>query len=160
MLLGYILGVLSIVVIISTVNKAPLLYRSVGLVFLLLGIIVVWTEDLLSLNVLMHFNSLMGLLALFFVLPFMNAIIRIGRYDRTLSRMIGKKTNDVGTLYKKTSFATYVLTVFLNVATVPIIVSSVRDKLKDFGTAFSQVFFTHSILRPYALVLFWSPTEI
>ncbi|MFD2624790.1 hypothetical protein [Salibacterium salarium] len=151
---------MAVVVIVRTVKKAPPLYRSVGLVFLLLGLIVVWTEDLFSMQLLTYFNSLMGLLALFFILPFMNAVIRIGLYDKTLSRMIGMNTSDVGALYKKTSFATYVLTIFLNVATVPVIVSAVRNKIRNFGTAFSQSFFTHSILRPYALVLFWSPTEI
>ncbi|MFB4165340.1 hypothetical protein ACE1TI_16405 [Alteribacillus sp. JSM 102045] len=69
-------------------------------------------------------------------------------------------TSNAGTLYKKTSFATYVLTFFLKIATVPIIIGSVRNKVKEFGNAFMQQFFSHGIFRPYALVLFWSPIEI
>ncbi|SDH99899.1 hypothetical protein SAMN05216352_10444 [Alteribacillus bidgolensis] len=159
-IISYFLGILSIIILLFTLGKAGRLFQTVGLIFLGLGLIAVFSQGLYSLELLTYFSSLLGLLALLFVLPFMNAIIKLGRYDKTLSRMIGMKTEDAGALYKKTSFATYVLTIFLNVATVPVIISSVRDKVKDFGETFTQVFFTHGILRPYALVLFWSPTEI
>ncbi len=83
-----------------------------------------------------------SLLALLFVLPYMSTIIAVGKYDRALGQMIRKPPQlTMVRLYRRTSLMTYMLTLFLNVATVPVVVSTVRAQVSQLKDAFIQRFF-------------------
>ncbi|QQK78045.1 hypothetical protein HUG15_22285 [Salicibibacter cibarius] len=159
--LDYVIGISSIAIILLTVNKAGPLYRWVGLSFLVLAVISYITVAPVDEPFLSLFGSLAGLLALLFLLPCMSVVIAIGRYDQALGNMISNGPRPTATtFYKRTSLVTYMLTLFLNVATIPVVVSAVSSKIKSLGKEKIQQFFSHSLLRAYAFVLLWSPTEI
>lgn len=154
-------GILAFIVIVVNIRRARQLYLWAGLSFFLLGFLfylIYVPKDVGFFNL---FGSMTGLLALLFVLPFMSTIIAAGKYDRALGQMISKPpTLNMVRLYRRTSVMSYMLTLFLNVATVPVVVATVKSKLSQLSSAVIQRFFAHSILRAYALVLLWSPTEI
>ncbi|QDI91711.1 hypothetical protein EPH95_11450 [Salicibibacter halophilus] len=159
--LDYVIGISSIVIILLTIKKAGPLYRWVGLSFLMLAVISYMTVAPIDEPFVSLFGSLAGLLSLLFVLPCMSVVISIGRYDQALGNMISSGPRPTATtLYRRTSLVTYMLTLFLNVATIPVVVSAVNQKIKSLGREKIQQFFSHSLLRAYAFVLLWSPTEI
>lgn len=156
-----VIGITSIAIILLTVKKAGPLYTWVGLSFLLLAIISYVTVMPIDEPFLSLFGSLGGLLSLLFLLPCMSVVISIGRYDQALGNIISHGPRPTATtLYRRTSLVTYMLTLFLNVATVPVVVSAVNNKIKSLGKEKIQQFFSHSLLRAYAFVLLWSPTEM
>lgn len=141
--------------------KASGLYLWAGLMFFTLGLIFYFTSVPVSVSFLSLFGSMISLLALLFVLPFMSTIISVGNYDRALGQLISRPPPLTMTrLYRRTSVMTYLLTLFLNVATVPVVVATVRERLVSLKDVVIERFFAHSILRAYALVLLWSPTEV
>lgn len=157
----YIIGISSAFIILLTVKKAGPLYTWVGLSFLALAIISYVTVRPIEAHFFSLFGSLAGLLSLLFVLPCMSVVISIGRYDQALGKIISNRPKPTATeLYRKTSLVTYMLTLFLNVATIPVVVSAVNNKIQSLGKEKIQQFFSHSLLRAYAFVLLWSPTEI
>ncbi|WP_211199993.1 hypothetical protein [Salicibibacter cibi] len=159
--LDYVIGISSIAIILLTINKAGPLYRWVGLSFLVLAVISYSTVAPIDEPFLSLFGSLAGLLSLLFLLPCMSVVVSIGHYDQALGNMISNGPRPTATtLYKRTSLVTYMLTLFLNVATIPVVVSAVNQKIKSLGKEKIQQFFSHSLLRAYAFVLLWSPTEI
>ncbi|QQK81715.1 hypothetical protein HUG20_18545 [Salicibibacter cibi] len=159
--MDYVIGISSIAIILLTINKAGPLYRWVGLSFLVLAVISYSTVAPIDEPFLSLFGSLAGLLSLLFLLPCMSVVVSIGHYDQALGNMISNGPRPTATtLYKRTSLVTYMLTLFLNVATIPVVVSAVNQKIKSLGKEKIQQFFSHSLLRAYAFVLLWSPTEI
>lgn len=59
------------------------------------------------------FGSMISLLALVFVLPFMSTIISVGKYDRALGQLINRPPPlNMNRLYRRTSVMTYLLTLF------------------------------------------------
>lgn len=154
-------GILAFIVIVVNIRRARQLYLWAGLSFFLLGFLFYLIYVPKEVGFFNLFGSMTGLLALLFVLPFMSTIIAAGKYDRALGQMISKPpTLNMVRLYRRTSVMSYMLTLFLNVATVPVVVATVKSKLSQLSSAVIQRFFAHSILRAYALVLLWSPTEI
>ncbi|GAF20793.1 hypothetical protein JCM19047_450 [Bacillus sp. JCM 19047] len=156
-----IIGSLAIVIIGLNFFKVKRLYFWAGTTFFFVGLICAFLYVPQERAFLSLFGSMTSLLALLFVLPYMSTIIAVGKYDRALGQMIRKPPQlTMVRLYRRTSLMTYMLTLFLNVATVPVVVSTVRAQVSQLKDAFIQRFFAHSILRAYGLVLLWSPTEV
>ncbi|GAK12075.1 hypothetical protein [Geomicrobium sp. JCM 19039] len=156
-----VIGILALLIIVLNIQKASRLYKWAGLSFFLLGIIFYWVYVPTDVRFFDLFGSMVSLLALLFILPFMSTIISVGKYDRALSQMISMPPKpDTVRLYRRTSLMSYLLTLFLNVATVPVVVATVKSKLEQLSNVVVERFFAHSILRAYAMLLLWSPTEI
>mgnify|MGYP007126050438 CR=1 FL=1 len=136
------------------------MYKIVGSIFLITGLLIWWFISPLGIEILLHFDRLIGLIALFFLLPLLNAVVKVGRYDQILSSIITTNTKNVYQLYQKTSLISYILSIFLNLAVIPVLFDSVKKNIQHLGEKFLVAFFSHSILRPYTLALLWSPTEL
>lgn len=157
---SYFIGGLAVITIILSFKQAGTLYKTVGSLFLLIGLYIWWFHTSLDVEILLNFDKLIGLISLFFLLPVLNAIVKVGRYDQILSSIITKNVNSVDKLYQKTTITSYILTIFLNMAVIPLLLGAVKKRIDHLGDKFKTTFFTHSILRPYALVMLWSPTEV
>lgn len=160
-ILQTLIGILALIVIVLNIRRASRLYLWAGLSFFTMGLLFYFMYVPSDVPFFHLFGSMAGLLSLLFVLPYMSTIISVGNYDRALGHMISRppELNSIR-LYRRTSIMTYMLTLFLNVATVPVVVATVKNKLNQLGPVVIQRFFAHSILRAYALVLLWSPTEV
>ncbi|OQP17045.1 hypothetical protein QWV57_10515 [Geobacillus zalihae] len=108
----------------------------------------------------LHFERVLGLLALFFVLPFMNTLIRVGRYDQSLSEWLKRNVGGVSSLYRRSFSVCHLLGLFLNIATIPLLVKSLRTALRNVGGRKAESFYVRNLLRAYALCLTWSPMEV
>lgn len=157
-ILPYLVGILANITILMSFFYARGLYLYSGLIFYMTGVILYFTTE--NITFLLQFDSMIGILALFIVLPFLNSLIIVGRYDKHLSTLLRYKVNDVGDLYKRSSIVSHILGLFLNIATVPILIQSLRSSLSDFPKKLTDPFYAKSILRAYSFCLMWSPMEV
>ncbi|GAA0370656.1 hypothetical protein [Bacillus horti] len=125
-----------------------------------IGLICWWLYHPNKVDILTHFGSLLNILSLFIVLTFIHAVIRVGKFDLDLRQFVSSKTKNAGTLYVKTSLMTYIFTFFLNVASVSIVVQSTKSLLQSFSEKWRRKYYSKVVLRPYTMVLFWSPLEV
>ncbi|MCY8515607.1 hypothetical protein [Bacillus atrophaeus] len=158
--LNYTVGAAAVIAIIISFRKASGLYLYTGLIFMLLGALLFITSDLPYYTFLLHFQSMLGLLSLFFMLPFINSLIRVGHFDTQLNQLLNVNTAKMNQLYKKSSFVTHILGMFLNIATIPLLVSSLKPSLAAFPDGIRNQIYAKNLLRAYALCLSWSPVEV
>lgn len=157
--LDYILFILAVLGLIYALPRAQRLFFWSSLGFLSVGALIFLTHDLPFETLIQSAQQLMGLLGIFVVLPFMQAVLRLNRYDRSMRKLIKYRVQKLSNLYRRTSLYTYVLSVLLTIATLPISVQSL-DKLVRLPTEAKQKFYTQAMLRAYSLALFWSPVEL
>jgi hypothetical protein len=156
----YITGILAIAAIVMSFKFSGGLYKVTSIVFLLsgLGIFIYLGMPLVSIPYYM--SSTLMILALFYVLPFVNAIVVTGRYDQSASMLLKAKLTNLGQLYSRVLIVSFILGIFLNVATVTVTENVLRKNMKHSLSKIRDVFTSQAVLRGYALSLTWSPMEI
>ncbi|AJY74148.1 hypothetical protein [Paenibacillus beijingensis] len=156
-----ILMILAIISILLSLKHIQSLYLASTIVFLGLGLLIFLTSHVQASEWIRAFHPMMGVLGIFLVLPFIQGVVRTGRFDKSMKRIIEFRALHLGTIYRRTSLSTYLLSIFLTIATLPI-------GYQSFGKTTSSVlqdhdhqrFFSSSMLRAYSLALFWSPVEL
>lgn len=158
--LMYICGVLAILALGLSFNDASRLFKVIGFMFIITGVSLYiytgtpWRE-------LPYFMvSTLPLLAMLAALPFINSMIIVGRYDQSINKLLKARVDHLGLLYPRSVFATYVLTSFLNISTIPLVQSVLKKNLSHQTTYVRQSFISRTVLRGFALALAWSPMEV
>ena len=158
--LNYAVGISAQIALFLSFIHARGLYLYSGIVFCVTGIVLFYLPRAPWHQLFLHFDTMIGILALFLLLPFLNSLILVGRYDQNLSKLLEYSVKSVGDLYQRGAIVTHILGLFLNIATIPLLYQSMRKSLSGYSTAFSNRFFSKNLLRAYALCLMWSPMEI
>ncbi|MGM0876705.1 MAG: hypothetical protein ACQEWV_18585 [Bacillota bacterium] len=157
---SYSIGVLSVITIILSLLRAKGLYLISGICFLTIGILLFLSGDQPWYTLLLHFESMLGVLSLFLVLPFINSIIRVGRYDFSLGRLLENEVNRLSNLYRRSFLVSHFLGLFLNIATLPLLKNSLERTLSQLPKKTADKYYSQNLLRGYALCLTWSPMEV
>lgn len=157
---SYLVGILSLLAIVISFKYAKGLYLYSGLFFGLAGMVLFFIQKKPFGSILFQFDSMLGIMSLFVVLPFLNSIIRAGRYDMSLSLFLRRGAAHLDTLYKRSFFISHTLGLFLNIATIPLLKSALDKTLTSLSAELKNKFLSQSLLRGYAFCLMWSPLEI
>ncbi|OIJ11554.1 hypothetical protein BKP35_11435 [Anaerobacillus arseniciselenatis] len=158
--LEYSVGVLAIVAFIASFKGAKRLYQVTSTAFLIIGIILFPSTEKHFTEVPFFMTSTMIILAIFFVLPFINSIIVVGRYDKSVNKLLKARVNHLGQLYYRGSIVSFLLGTFLNISTLPLVQNVLHKNLATFTKKLRNIFISRAMLRGYALCLVWSPMEI
>lgn len=158
--LYYIVGVAAFAALLTASLRAKGLYFYSGLIFFMIGVILFFIQDLPWYSFFLHFDSMLGVMALFLVLPFLNSIIRVGHYDTNLNVLLRRDIYTLDKLYRRSFLVSHILGLFLNIATIPLLKNSLQQTLKNLPKETANSFLSGSILRGYALCLSWSPMEV
>ncbi|MBP1931433.1 hypothetical protein [Ammoniphilus resinae] len=155
-----VIGITTLLALLLSLSYAKGLYLTSGILFLVAGGGLFGYNQLPLSSLILYFDQMLGLLSLFFVLPFINSIIRVGHYDKNLSILLQDKVTSLGKFYRRSFFVTHILSPLLLIATLPLIKNSLNVTLKELpGDRFNK-FCVQSILRGYTLALMWSPMEV
>ncbi|THE13588.1 hypothetical protein E1I69_06650 [Bacillus timonensis] len=158
--INYILGVLSIIMLIVSFPLASGLFKILGGTFLAIGGYLFFATGQ-SLHVIPSLlTSNLSLLTLLAMLPWMNSIVRSGRFDRNLNLLMKVNVSDLGKLYPRSSLTTHILAAFLNLSAATISHDVLKSTLSSFSKEIRNSFITTASLRGYSLALLWSPLEI
>jgi hypothetical protein len=156
----YILGFTGIICLALSFVGASRLFQTICTLFLLASGLI-YLEAGYSLSALPHyFTSSTLLLALLYLLPFVNSVFKAGRYDRTLSRMIKLQATHMGQVYYRTSLVSYILSLFLFFAALPLVYDVIQKQVSHLKEKVQQKMVSETILRGFAMVAMWSPIEI
>ncbi|MCM3788970.1 hypothetical protein M3221_11185 [Domibacillus indicus] len=158
--LHYIVGIAAFLTLLTAAFRAKGLYFYSGLLFFLIGSVLFIMQDLPWHYFFLYFDSMLGVMSLFLVLPFLNSIIRTGHYDTNLNTLLRQNVQGFEKLYRRSFLVSHVLGLFLNVATIPLLKNTLHHTLKQFPREKAQAFLSQSLLRGYALCLSWSPMEV
>lgn len=159
-ILSYFVGLLAAASLTISFKKASGLYLKTGAVFLIIGLFLFFLSGQPLHTFFLHFHSMLGLLSLFFMLPFIHSLIHVGHFDTQLNKLLTLHTTNSNQLYRKSSFVTHILGMFLNIATIPLLYTSLKPSLESLKEQVKQHLYTRNLLRSYALCLSWSPVEV
>jgi hypothetical protein len=158
--LTFSIGIVSIIALALSLFYAKGLYLITGVCFFIIGTGLFIYNDLPWYTFLLHFEPMLGLLSLFLVLPFINSLIRVGHYDKNLSLLLQQGVSNLSQLYRRSFIVCHFLGLFLNIATLPLLVNSLHVTLSKLPKHTADKFYTQNLLRAYALCLTWSPMEV
>jgi hypothetical protein len=158
-IIHYAVGAVSIVVILLASRRAKGLYFYTGVAFLVVGVALFIQKGLPWYTLLLHFQSMLGMLSLFLVLPFINTLIYVYKFHKTIEHLLKQRITNWDQLYKRCSLAIQFIANFLNIASIPLIVKSLKPSLTGFPSSKMNSFCSKGILRSYALALSWSPLD-
>ena len=158
--LSYILGVLAIVMLAVSYGKASRLFKVLGGAFIVAGIFLYASTGQSWQQVPPLLISNMSLLTLLAMLPWMNSVVRSGRFDKNLKQVMELNVNDLGKLYPRSSLITLVMAAFLNLSAASIAQDVLKENLKTFNSNVRNSFINAATLRGYSFALIWSPLEI
>lgn len=158
--LNYIIGLFAIIMLITSFAGASRLFIILSSSFIVIGGYLYFTtgESILAIPSIMTSN--MALLTLLAMLPWMNSVVRSGRFDRSLDNLMRVNVSDLGKLYIRSSATTLTLAAFLNLSAASISQGVLKENLAYEDKKIRDSFISTSTLRGYSLALLWSPLEI
>ncbi|WP_100372839.1 hypothetical protein [Bacillus sp. FJAT-45037] len=159
-LITYVVGCLAIPMFLLSFAGASKLFRILGCIFLVVGTGMYMYSGLPLYQIPLYFTSTMPLLAFLTVLPWMNSIVRAGRFDRRINDLMKANVSDMGKLYVRSSFTTYILCAFINLSALQLSQEVLLKNLATMKKKVRDAFISQTTLRAFALALCWSPMEI
>lgn len=158
--LNYVIGIMSIGLIIISFLKASRLFQVLGGLFLILGFLFYMLSDETILCLPPVMTSNISLLILLSMLSWMNSVVRSGGFDRIISSLMEINVSNLGKLYVRSSFTILILAAFLNLSSATITQDVLKHNLLTARKSLRDRFVSTSTLRGYSLALLWSPLEI
>ena len=158
--LNYIIGLFAIIMLIVSFQGASKLFRRLSASFIVVGGYLFSTTGESILTIPSILTSNMALLTLLAMLPWMNSVVRSGRFDRSLNTLMKVNVSDLGKLYTRSSATTLTLSAFLNLSAASISQDVLKGNLSHLDKKLRDSFISTSTLRGFSLALLWSPLEI
>ncbi|WP_311764854.1 hypothetical protein [Paenibacillus agricola] len=155
----FIEGILALICFFISIRDARGMFQIAAIVFITAGIAcMIWGQIPLSQLPLLMTSNVM-LISLLYMLPFINRVIRVGGYDRHLSRWLHVKSGNLGNLYVRSLAVSYLLSLFLFFAALPLLHRVLSKHLQHQEQELKNRFLGISILRGFGIVALWSPVE-
>lgn len=159
-IIAYLTGILAICSLVIAYFKTDKLYRHIGTIFIIIaGIIFAFQQNPISL-LPYKMTSMLDLLGLIFILPFITSIIKVGKYEHSVNKILKTNVNHLGQVYFRSSFSSFLLGTVLNIGTLPLLISVMKKNLTGVSVVVKNKLISQTILRGYAICLIWSPMEI
>lgn len=152
-----VISILCLLIILFTIWTVKRFVQLLGSVFLILGIILLWTSEASWQSYFLSFGPMVDLLTLFSLLPILGIPIKLGEYSGSVKAFIQKKVKTTGHLYMLTSGISYFFSIFMNLATLPMTYYSIKPVLTSFPVKEENRFISRAITRGFAMPLLWAP---
>ncbi|RDW18613.1 hypothetical protein [Oceanobacillus chungangensis] len=159
-ILNYIIGLLAVIMLVVSIQGASRLFKILGIIFLSIGGIAFLTSGQDFWKIPIFLTSNMSLLTLLAMLPWMNSVVKSGRFDKSLNQLLNADASDLGKLYPRSSFTTLTLASFLNLSAVTISQDVLSNTLRKLKKEVRNAFISTATLRGHTMALLWSPLEI
>ncbi|NSL53097.1 hypothetical protein [Calidifontibacillus erzurumensis] len=155
--LPYVLPVLCLIIVLSTILYVKTFVKILGSFFLLIGVLLLYTSGASLESYLLSFGPMLNLLTLFSIIPILAIPIQIGNYSSGIQELVNRKVKNTGHLYMLTSGISYFLSIFMNLATLPMTYHSMKPALQVFSLKNAGRFMSRAITRGFAMPLIWAP---
>lgn len=160
-ILKYAVGILALISWCFSFSINQKLYKIMGTIFFAIALIIFIYLGIPIIKLPIYITENITLLSIFFVLPFLNSIVVVGRYVRSASTIFKIKSTDTSQIYTRSSIVSFLLGGMLNIATLPLVSSVILKNFKKFeDQMFVKMIIAKSMLRGFVLSLSWTPMEI
>ncbi|MFZ4452942.1 hypothetical protein [Salibacterium aidingense] len=158
--LSYLLGCIGMIALLFSVAGANRTYQILAVFFFTVSAGLFFAYELPWREVPVYFTSMALLLSLLYMIPFINHFMIVGRFERSLYRLLQAKTTNLAQFYRRTSLTHYVLGLFIFLSAIPLVYRFVQQRLTGFSDKTFHRFAVQSMLRSFASVNVWSPIEV
>ncbi|WP_224752364.1 hypothetical protein [Metabacillus arenae] len=124
---------------------------------MIIGISLLWKSNAPWNDYITSFGPMLDLVTMFTLLPILGIPIMLGDYRNEIQTLIQKKVKTFGHLYMMTSGISYFFSIFMNLATLPMVYHSIRPALGGFPVQYAKRFMSSAITHGYAMPLMWAP---
>lgn len=155
--LSYGISFLSLLIILLAFLKASRFIQIVSLIFLLLGNMMLIFSQATGEQYLLSFGPMLNLLTLFALVPILALPVKLGNYALRVQQEIQKRIKKPGKLYMVTTSLSYILSCFMNLATLPLVYYSIRPSLNLFPIHNKERFMSRAITHGFSMPLMWAP---
>lgn len=156
-LLKWFVSTLCMMIVIVVFSSVKPFVRGIGSVFLAVGVILLLSSGAQWQSFVLGFGNMQGILSLFALIPLIALPIELGHYSVRVQAMIQRKVSHSGMLYWITSFLSYILSSFMNLAALPMMVHTIRPTLDLYPIRQKDRFLSRSITRGYSMPIIWTP---
>jgi hypothetical protein len=156
-LLDIIISLSSIVIVISVYATVKRFVQGMGTIFLLIGVILLFLHGSPWTDYFYGFGNMLKVLSLFALIPIISIPIQLGNYAIRIQAMIQSKIKDSGILYMVTTSMAYILSSFMNLATLPMIYHTIRPSVDLYPIANKERFMSRAITHGYSMPIVWTP---
>ncbi|WP_027954923.1 hypothetical protein [Halobacillus kuroshimensis] len=155
-----IIGVLGMVMTAVSFPRSDRVFKILGTVLLTAGGFFYFSSDAVLSDIPQFFAGNISLLLLISMLPWMNSVVKAGRYNKLLQSLIGGGNQSLSGLYARSEVTMVSLAAFLNLSSAAVSQDLLKEKLKQMNLKMKNNFILMVTLRGYSLALLWSPLEI
>ncbi|PYZ91706.1 hypothetical protein CR194_18960 [Salipaludibacillus keqinensis] len=158
--LAHTVGFLAMVMLAVSFGRASKLFRILGSAFIVSGLIMYISSGLPFYRLPLFLTSNMPLLAFLMLLPWINSVVHVGKYDQQINGLMKENVDNLGSLYYRSLFTTYILMTFLNLSAVNLSQGVLLKSMKNVNKTVRDIFISKTTVRAFALALIWSPMEV
>ncbi|CAG7617762.1 hypothetical protein ACFQI7_02425 [Paenibacillus allorhizosphaerae] len=155
--LKYVVSVLSLLIVLVVFRSVKRFVQGIGAVFLTIGVALLIAGGSSWQSYVLGFGNMLNILSLFALIPLIALPIQLGRYAAKVRSMIQSKIKHSGALYSVTSLLSYVLSSFMNLATLPMMYHSIRPSLDYYPIEQKERFISRAITHGYSMPILWTP---
>ncbi|MFA9558843.1 hypothetical protein ACERII_16155 [Evansella sp. AB-rgal1] len=156
----YINGIITIPILILSFLGATLLFKTLGSIFLLVGLILFLQSGLPFYETFRFITGNLGLLALLAVLPWMNSVVRAGRFDRRINDLMKMNVSNLGKLYVRSTLTSFTLISFISLSAINLSQGVLLRSLTNYTKNLRDTYIAQTTLRAFSMALVWSPMEV
>lgn len=154
---AWVLSGASLLIIIVAIREVKGFVRGLGAFFLLAGFVLFLMSGLGGWEMFRGFGQMLNILSLFAIIPLIALPVQLGQYAVRLQEMIQRNVRHTGVLYSLTSMLSYLLSSFMNIATLPMMYHSIRPSLNLFPIEQKDRFISRAITHGFAMPTVWTP---
>lgn len=151
-----LLGAVMILNMILVLNEVKLLNKIIILIMILFSIFVFIKTKKSLYDFVGSFSENAGILSLFIAVPLLGMPLKLSNYATELEKLFDKLFKNKSMFIIYTSIISYLMSLLLNLASIPIMFQLVDNRRKYF----TDKVITNAIMRGYLAAVFWSPNFI
>jgi hypothetical protein len=156
-LLDFIISFLSVLIVITVYGSVKRFVQVLGTLFLFIGVTLLIMNGSPWSSYFYGFGNMLKVLSLFALIPIISIPIELGNYALRIQAMIQSKIKHSGLLYMVTSSLAYILSSFMNLATLPMIYHTIRPSLDLYPIEEKERFISRSITHGFSMPIMWTP---
>lgn len=131
--------------------------RGMGVAFLATGVALLAAHGTALPQYVASFGNMLNILSFFALIPLIAIPIELGSYALRVQTMIQSRVKHSGALYSMTSLLSYILSAFMNLATLPMMYHTIRPSLDLYPIEQKERFITRAITHGYSMPILWTP---
>lgn len=155
--LHWVISVLSILIVLMVFRSVPRFVQGLSTLFLLVGASLLLASGAAWTQFVTGFGNMLSILSLFALIPFIALPIELGNYASRIQHMIQRAIKRSGLLYSMTASLSYILSSFMNIATLPMVYQTIRPSLELFPIEQKERFISRAITHGYSMPIVWTP---